>query len=195
MAVDAGDLPDKRIGLEDSKVWDMLYRFQRDGVLGAVGKLAQWGGCIIADSVGLGKTFEALAVIKYYELRNERVLVLSPKRLRVNWTLWTHNDVRNPLATDRFAFDVLSCGNVRSIGRDFDNGLSLSRSGWCSWLVRKREFRDDFVEIRPRHLSHPLLDQFRTDRVARSAFGQLLLNICLFAPNSFGGISWGESHE
>jgi hypothetical protein len=100
MAADTADLPDRRIGLEDSKVWDMLYRFQRDGVLGAIAKLTQWGGCIIADSVGLGKTFEALAVIKYHELRNERVLVLAPKRLRDNWTLWTRNDVRNPLATD-----------------------------------------------------------------------------------------------
>jgi len=104
-------LPDRRLGLENSRVWQMLYRFQRDGVLGAIGKLRQWGGCIIADSVGLGKTFEALAVIKYHELRNERVLVLAPKRLRENWTLWTRNDVRNALAADRFAFDVLRrCG-------------------------------------------------------------------------------------
>ncbi|MGQ3179922.1 MAG: hypothetical protein ACT6SC_20215, partial [Blastomonas fulva] len=72
-------LPDRGLGLEDSRIWQMLYRFQRDGVLGAIGKLRQWGGCIIADSVGLGKTFEALAVIKYHELRNERVLVLAPK--------------------------------------------------------------------------------------------------------------------
>ena len=75
MATDADALPDQRLGLEDSRVWQMLYRFQRDGVLGAIAKLRQWGGCIIADSVGLGKTFEALAVIKYHELRNDRVLV------------------------------------------------------------------------------------------------------------------------
>jgi hypothetical protein len=132
MAADTADLPDRRIGLEDSKVWDMLYRFQRDGVLGAIGKLTQWGGCIIADSVGLGKTFEALAVIKYHELRNERVLVLAPKRLRDNWTLWTRNDVRNPLASDRFAFDVL---NHTDLSRDggLSGDIDLDHVNWGNY--------------------------------------------------------------
>jgi hypothetical protein len=132
IAADAADLPDRRIGLEDSKVWDMLYRFQRDGVLGAIGKLTQWGGCIIADSVGLGKTFEALAVIKYHELRNERVLVLAPKRLRDNWTLWTRNDVRNPLASDRFAFDVL---NHTDLSRDggLSGDIDLDHVNWGNY--------------------------------------------------------------
>lgn len=69
-------------GIKDTVVWQKLFRFQRDGVIGAIDKLEKYGGCIIADSVGLGKTFEALAVIKYYELRNDRVLVLCPKKLR-----------------------------------------------------------------------------------------------------------------
>lgn len=73
-------------------VWKKLYRFQRDAMVGAIDKLERLGGCIIADSVGLGKTFEALATIKYYELRNDRVLVLCPKRLRDNWTLYRAND-------------------------------------------------------------------------------------------------------
>jgi SNF2-related domain len=85
-----------RTGFYNSVVWGKLFRFQRDGVLGAIGKLERHNGCIIADSVGLGKTFEALAVIKYYELRNDRVLVLAPKRLRENWTLFRSNDVRKP---------------------------------------------------------------------------------------------------
>jgi hypothetical protein len=125
MAADTADLPDRRIGLEDSKVWDMLYRFQRDGVLGAIGKLTQWGGCIIADSVGLGKTFEALAVIKYHELRNERVLVLAPKRLRDNWTLWTRNDVRNP-------FDIL---NHTDLSRDggLSGDIDLDHVNWGNY--------------------------------------------------------------
>ena len=72
-------------GIHDSTVWKKLYKFQRHGVVGAIDKLERHGGCIIADSVGLGKTFEALAIIKYSELRNERVLVLCPKRLRDNW--------------------------------------------------------------------------------------------------------------
>lgn len=102
-------------GLRDTAIWSKLYRFQRDGVIGAIDKLLRLGGCIIADSVGLGKTLEALAVIKYFELRNDRVLVLAPKRLRENWTLWRANDVRNGLAADRLAYDVL---NHTDLSRD-----------------------------------------------------------------------------
>lgn len=110
---------DAATGIASTKIWSKLYRFQRDGVIGAIDKLARFGGCILADSVGLGKTFEALAVIKYHELRNDRVLVLAPKRLRENWTLWKANDVRNDLAGDRFAYDVL---NHTDLSRD--RGLS-----------------------------------------------------------------------
>ena len=91
----------------------MLFRsivfFQLvDGVMGAIDKLEKYNGCIIADSVGLGKTFEALAIIKYYELRNDRALVLCPKKLRENWTIYTVNDKRNILSGDRFNYDVLN---------------------------------------------------------------------------------------
>lgn len=132
MAADADALPDQRLGLGDSRVWQMLYRFQRDGVLGAIAKLRQWGGCIIADSVGLGKTFEALAVIKYHELRNERVLVLAPKRLRENWTLWTRNDVRNPLAGDRLAFDVLNHTDLSREG-GHSGDIDLDHVNWGNY--------------------------------------------------------------
>lgn len=97
-----------RTGIKDTLVWNKLYRFQRDGVLGAIDKIERHNGCIIADSVGLGKTFEALAIIKYYELRNDRVLVLCPKKLRENWTIYTVNDRRNLFAADRFNYDVLN---------------------------------------------------------------------------------------
>ena len=97
-----------KTGFKDTIVWNKLYKFQKDGVLGAIDKLEKHNGCIIADSVGLGKTFEALAVIKYYELRNDRVLVLCPKKLRDNWTVYTINDKRNLLANDRFNYDVLN---------------------------------------------------------------------------------------
>jgi len=97
-----------KTGFKDTLVWNKLYKFQRDGVLGAIDKLEKFNGCIIADSVGLGKTFEALAVIKYYELRNDRVLVLCPKKLRENWSIYTINDKRNILAKDRFNYDVLN---------------------------------------------------------------------------------------
>ena len=94
---------------EESVVWSKLYDFQKDAVVGAIRKLEKYKGCIIADSVGLGKTYEALAVMKYYQERNDRILVLCPKRLRDNWTLWTQdNDDRNPLADDRFSYTVLN---------------------------------------------------------------------------------------
>jgi SNF2-related domain len=106
-------------GFKKTVVWNKLFRFQRDGVVGTIDKLNRFGGCIIADSVGLGKTFEALAVIKYHELRGDRVLVLCPKRLRDNWTLYAANDRRNILAADRFNYKVL---NHTDLSRD--TGLS-----------------------------------------------------------------------
>ena len=106
-------------GIRDTAVWKKLYKFQRDGVVAAIDKLNRFGGCILADSVGLGKTFEALAIIKYHELRNDRVLVLVPKRLRDNWALYKGNDKRNALQADRFNFDVL---NHTDLSRD--NGQS-----------------------------------------------------------------------
>lgn len=119
-------------GIRNTVIWKKLFKFQRDGVVGAIDKLNRFGGCIIADSVGLGKTFEALAVIKYHELRNDRVLVLCPKRLRDNWTLYRSNDRRNVLAADRFNYDVL---NHTDLSRD--NGLSgdinLSHVNWGNY--------------------------------------------------------------
>ncbi len=119
-------------GIRNTIVWNKLYKFQRDGVVGAIDKLERFGGCIIADSVGLGKTFEALAIIKYHELRNDRVLVLCPKRLRDNWTLYKANDRRNVLAPDRLNYDVL---NHTDLSRD--NGLSgdidLSNVNWGNY--------------------------------------------------------------
>ena len=119
-------------GIRDSVVWKKLYKFQRDGVVGAIDKLERHGGCIIADSVGLGKTFEALAVIKYYELRNDRVLVLAPKRLRDNWTIYKANDRRNVLAADRLHFDVLNHTDLsRDGGQSGD--IDLSHVNWGNY--------------------------------------------------------------
>lgn len=119
-------------GIRDTVVWKKLYRFQRDGVVGAIDKLDRIGGCIIADSVGLGKTFEALAVIKYYELRNDRVLVLVPKRLRDNWTLYKSNDKRNVLAADRLHYDVL---NHTDLSRDsgLSGDIDLTHVNWGNY--------------------------------------------------------------
>lgn len=119
-------------GIRNTVVWNKLYKFQRDGVVGAIDKLERIGGCVIADSVGLGKTFEALAVIKYFELRNDRVLVLAPKRLRDNWTLYKANDKRNVLSSDRFNYDVL---NHTDLSRDggTSGDIDLGHVNWGNY--------------------------------------------------------------
>ncbi len=119
-------------GIRNTIVWKKLFRFQRDGVVGAIDKLNRFGGCIIADSVGLGKTFEALAIIKYHELRNDRVLVLCPKRLRDNWTIYKANDRRNILAADRFNYDVL---NHTDLSRDGGSSgdIDLAHVNWGNY--------------------------------------------------------------
>ena len=119
-------------GIRNTVVWQKLFKFQRDGVVGAIDKLNRFGGCIIADSVGLGKTFEALAIIKYHELRNDRVLVLVPKRLRDNWTLYKANDRRNFLAPDRFNYDVL---NHTDLSRDggTSGDIDLAHVNWGNY--------------------------------------------------------------
>ena len=121
-----------KTGFKETLVWKKLYKFQCDGVLGAIDKLEKYNGCIIADSVGLGKTFEALAVIKYYELRNERVLVLCPKKLRENWTIFTVNDKRNILEADRFRYDVLNHTDLtRSTGKSGE--INLETLNWGNY--------------------------------------------------------------
>ncbi len=121
-----------RTGIKDTHIWSKLYKFQRDGVLGAIDKIEKYNGCIIADSVGLGKTFEALAIIKYYELRNDRVLVLCPKKLRENWTLYTINDKRNILAEDRFNYDVLNHTDL-SRTKGFSGEINLETLNWGNY--------------------------------------------------------------
>ena len=117
--------------LVDAAVWHMLYEFQKDAVKGAINKIMTHGGCILADSVGLGKTFEALAVIKYFELRNHRVLVLCPKKLRDNWTnyLAQNNSELNPLLNDRFAYTVLSHTDL-SRDKGFSGDINLETINW-----------------------------------------------------------------
>jgi hypothetical protein len=131
-ALDEERIVKSATGIRNTVVWKKLFKFQRDGVVGAIDKLARFGGCIIADSVGLGKTFEALAVIKYHELRNDRVLVLAPKRLRDNWTLYKANDKRNVLAADRFNYDVL---NHTDLSRDggVSGDIDLSHVNWGNY--------------------------------------------------------------
>ena len=124
-----GGLLDQNIKVVDTEIWKALFEFQRDGVKGAINKILKHNGCILADSVGLGKTFEALAVIKYFELKNERVLVLCPKKLRENWTVYRHNDALNPFIRDRFRYDVLSHTDLsRESGKSGD--IDLATFNW-----------------------------------------------------------------
>ena len=118
-----------KTGFENTLVWNKLYKFQKDGVMGAIDKIEKYNGAIIADSVGLGKTFEALAVIKYYELRNHRVLVLCPKKLRENWTLYKQNDKRNILCNDRFSYDVLNHTDL-SRYKGYSGDINLDTINW-----------------------------------------------------------------
>ncbi len=127
-----GGLLDAKTGFFETEVWKMLYEFQKDGVKGAINKILKHKGCIIADSVGLGKTFEALAVIKYFELRNERVLVLCPKKLRDNWTVYRENDTRNILEGDRFGYTVLSHTDL-SRKSGFVGGINLETHNWGNY--------------------------------------------------------------
>ena len=125
-------LPNEATGFKDSKIWNMLYTFQKDAVLAIINKLETFNGCILADSVGLGKTFTALAVVKYYENRNRSVLVLCPKKLSDNWNTYKDNYVNNPIATDRLRYDVLFHTDL-SRDRGKSNGLDLDRLNWGNY--------------------------------------------------------------
>lgn len=125
-------LPNEATGFKESKIWGMLYNFQRDAALAIINKLEKYNGCILADSVGLGKTFTALAVIKYYENRNKSVLVLCPKKLTNNWNTYKDNYVNNPIAADRLRYDVLYHTDLnRTHGTS--NGLDLGRLNWGNY--------------------------------------------------------------
>jgi SNF2 family DNA or RNA helicase len=121
-----------RTTLFDTEIWRTLFDFQKDGVKGAINKILTHNGCVLADSVGLGKTYSALAVIKFFELRNERVLVLCPKKLRENWTVYRQNDQLNPFVTDRFRYDVLSHTDLSREG-GFSGDINLATLNWGNY--------------------------------------------------------------
>ena len=127
--LDEDNIVKKGNKLKETKIWNTLYQFQQDAVIGAIDKIEKYNGCILADSVGLGKTFTALAIIQYYELRNDRVLVLVPKKLRENWTIYTLNDKRNIFAEDRFRYDVLNHTDL-SRERGFSGNIDLKTINW-----------------------------------------------------------------
>ncbi len=126
------ELPNEATGFKQSKIWNMLYNFQKDAALAIISKLERYNGCILADSVGLGKTFTALAVVKYYENRNKSVLVLCPKKLSENWNTYKGNYINNPIAEDRLRYDVLY---HTDLSRDYgsSNGIDLDRLNWGNY--------------------------------------------------------------
>jgi hypothetical protein len=130
--VDDDVLPNDRTGYQSSQIWNSLFNFQRDAATGIINKLETYSGCILADSVGLGKTFTALAVIKYYELRNRSVLVLCPKKLSDNWLNYNSNLKTNIFAADRFNYDVL-CHTDLSRRTGQSNGVALNRVNWGNY--------------------------------------------------------------
>ena len=130
--VSEDELPNEATGFKESKIWGTLYDFQKDAVLAIISKLEKYNGCILADSVGLGKTFTALAVIKYYENRNKSVLVLCPKKLSENWNTYKGNYINNPIAEDRLRYDVLYHTDLsREHGQS--NGIDLDRLNWGNY--------------------------------------------------------------
>jgi len=126
------DLDLGRTTLFDTEVWKTLFEFQKDGVKGGINKIIRHNGCIVADSTGLGKTLLALAIIKYFELKNERVLVLCPKKLRQNWTVYRSNDVLNPFTKDRFRYDVLSHTDL-SREHGYSGDINLETINWGNY--------------------------------------------------------------
>jgi len=143
-------LPNDQIGFKDSVIWNKLYNFQRDAVIGGINKLEKFKGCILADSVGLGKTFSALGIIKYYEMRNKDVLVLCPKKLEDNWNTFRFNDKNNILKADRLRYDVLFHTDLtRDSG--MSNGRSLESVNWGNYglvvIDESHNFRNNSTVI------------------------------------------------
>ena len=131
--VSVDDLAKEGTGFKESKVWNLLYDFQKDAALAIINKLQTYNGCILADSVGLGKTFTALAVVKYYELLNRNVLVLCPKRLSDNWLTYKKNYINNPIAADRLRYDVLFHTDLsRDRGKTVE-GNDLEKFNWGAY--------------------------------------------------------------
>lgn len=125
-------LPNEATGFRNSVIWNKLYNFQRDAALAIINKLEKYNGCILADSVGLGKTFTALSVIKYYENRNRNVLVLCPKKLNDNWQTFRSNYKNNPVLNDRLRYDILFHSDL-SRDKGLSNGLDLERVNWGNY--------------------------------------------------------------
>lgn len=171
------DISEQRLtktGFKDSAVWKMLFNFQQDAVLGAIDKIETYGGCIIADSVGLGKTFEALAIMKYYQLRNDRVLVLCPKKLRDNWIIYSQNDVRNILSKDRMNFDVLNHTDL-SREKGFSGDINLETINWGNYDLIVIDESHNFRNNDPRKETITRYQRLMTDIIKTGVKTKVLM--------------------
>lgn len=144
---DADTMPNAGVGFEETLVWKRLFDFQHDAAIAIINKLEKYSGCILADSVGLGKTFTALAVIRYYELRNKNVLVLCPKKLEANWNVYNKPAYRNnPFAAEKLRYDVLCHTDIQRT-RGQSNGLDLAKVNWGGYdlvvIDESHNFRND----------------------------------------------------
>ena len=139
--------------LYDTQIWNTLYDFQKDGVRSVIARLLNHNGCILADSVGLGKTYTALAVIKFFELRNDRVLVLCPKKLRENWGLYPahHNQHNNPFEADKFGYALMSHTDLSRYSGE-SGGIALEGFNWGNFdlvvIDESHNFRNDTKPVR-----------------------------------------------
>jgi len=171
------DISEQRLiktGFKNSVVWKMLYNFQQDAVLGAIDKIETYGGCIIADSVGLGKTFEGLAIMKYYQLRNDRVLVLCPKKLRDNWIIYSQNDVRNILSKDRMNFDVLNHTDL-SREKGFSGDINLETINWGNYDLIVIDESHNFRNNDPRKETVTRYQRLMTDIIKTGVKTKVLM--------------------
>jgi hypothetical protein len=171
--IDEDVLPNDRTGYQDTLIWKKLFNYQKDAATGIINKLETYSGCILADSVGLGKTFTALAVVKYYELRNKSVLVLCPKKLADNWLNYNRNLKTNIFAKDRFNYDVLCHTDLsRTSGESF--GTPLNRVNWGNYdlvvIDESHNFRNNDVykdkETRYQKLMNKVIKRRREDQGA-----------------------------
>jgi SNF2 family DNA or RNA helicase len=146
--INEDNLANEKTGFKETVIWNTMYNFQKDAVLGAINKIEKYNGCILADSVGLGKTYTALGIIKYYELRNKQVLVLCPKRLSENWTIFKSNYKTNLLIKDRFNYDVLYHTDLSRDSGD-SNGMNLELINWGNYdlivIDESHNFRNNNV--------------------------------------------------
>lgn len=161
------ELPNEKTGFKESQIWNLLYDFQKDAVIGIINKLERYNGCILADSVGLGKTFTTLGVIKYYQERNKNILVLCPKKLGDNWQTYTTTYYDNPLVKDRFNYDVLFHTDLsRETG--YSGQVDLSRINWGNY---------DLVVIDESHNFRNKNSNSQDDKKKKSRYDKLLEDV------------------